>query len=38
MGLGIELDGLVPKALYGETLYQDPIQEAERVARVLQVR
>ncbi len=35
MGLGIELDGLVPKALYGETLYQDPIKEAERVARVL---
>ena len=25
-GLGIELQGLVPKALYGNTVYQDPIK------------
>jgi 5'-nucleotidase len=25
-GLGIELEGLVPKALYGNTVYQDPIK------------
>nr|HMP28487.1 metallophosphatase [Saprospiraceae bacterium] len=27
-GLGIELEGLVPKALYGNTLYNDPIASA----------
>jgi 5'-nucleotidase len=26
--LGIELKGLVPKALYGNTLYEDPIKSA----------
>lgn len=31
-GLGIELDGLVPKALYGETTYLDPVEHANRVA------
>lgn len=28
-GLGIELEGLVPLALYGNTLYQDPIEKAK---------
>ena len=28
--LGIELDGLVPKALYGHTRYQDPIKTAQK--------
>ena len=31
-GLGIELDGLVPKELYKETKYIDPIQVANKVS------
>ena len=27
-GIGIELDGLVPKNLYGNTIYQNPIEKA----------
>ena len=27
-GIGIELDGLVPKNLYGNTVYQNPIEKA----------
>ncbi len=34
-GLGIELDGLVPKALYGDTVYLDPLQYAQRTADIL---
>jgi 5'-nucleotidase len=34
-GVGIELDGLVPKALYGDTQYNDPISVANRIASVL---
>jgi len=34
-GLGIELQGLVPKALYGETVYQDPIATANKIATQL---
>ncbi len=34
-GLGIELDGLVDKKNYGETLYLDPIQKANEVAAFL---
>lgn len=34
-GLGIELDGLVPPDLYGETKYNDPISNANRVAALL---
>lgn len=30
-GLGIELDGLVPKALYKDTVYQDPVASARKV-------
>ena len=31
-GLGVELDGLVSKDLYRETLYMDPIEHANRIA------
>ena len=31
-GVGIELEGLVPSALYGNTLYKDPIEHANGVA------
>jgi len=34
-GIGIELDGLVPKALYGDTIYEDPIGVAQQLADVL---
>lgn len=33
--LGIELDGLVPKALYGNTHYVDPIKTAQRYEKLL---
>lgn len=35
LGLGIKLDGLVPKALYQETRYLDPVEQGNRVARIL---
>jgi len=34
-GLGIELQGLVPKSLYGETVYEDPIATANKIATQL---
>lgn len=34
-GLGIELEGLVPQNLYGKTIYQEPIERANAVARKL---
>jgi 5'-nucleotidase len=34
-GLGIELKGLVPKNLSGETTYHDPIMVAEEISRIL---
>ena len=34
-GIGIELDGLVPKKLYENTIYQDPIQKANYYAKIL---
>ena len=34
-GLGVKLEGLVLPDLYGNTLYKDPIQEANRVASFL---
>lgn len=34
-GLGIELNGLVLKSLYGETVYQDPISVANKTASLL---
>ena len=34
-GLGVELDGLVQKKLYGETIYNDPIEVANEVSSKL---
>ncbi len=34
-GLGIELNGLVPKKLYGDTVYQDPVVVAQQMATLL---
>lgn len=34
-GVGIELDGLVPKVLYKETQYLDPIKSAQEQAHIL---
>ena len=34
-GLGIKLEGLVPKKLYQETIYQDPIKQANYYASLL---
>ncbi len=34
-GIGIELDGLVPKKLYGDTVYKNPLSEANRIATIL---
>jgi len=34
-GIGIELDGLVPKSLFGNTIYQDPIIKANHYAALL---
>lgn len=31
-GVGIELEGLVPKSLYGDIVYQDPIKKAQEIA------
>jgi 5'-nucleotidase len=36
-GLGIELKGLVPKDLYAQTLYEDPISRANEYAKKLKV-
>jgi 5'-nucleotidase len=35
LGVGIELQGLVPESLYGKTKYLDPIQRANEVAAEL---
>lgn len=32
LGVGIELDGLVPKSLTGDTVYNDPIENANKIA------
>lgn len=34
-GIGIELEGLVPKSLYKNTIYRDPIKTAGRIANIL---
>ena len=34
-GIGIELDNLVPKSLFGNTIYQDPIKKANHYAALL---
>lgn len=38
LGVGIELDGLVPQNLYGATRYLDPVQKANEVAAVLKAK
>ena len=35
LGVGIELDGLVPRKLIGNTMYNDPIPRAQRTANKL---
>ncbi|MBL7789873.1 MAG: metallophosphoesterase [Chitinophagales bacterium] len=35
LGIGIELDGLVSKKNYGNIIYQDPVEVANRYARIL---
>ena len=37
-GIGIELSGLVPKELYGKTIYEDPIEKANHYAYILKER
>ena len=34
-GVGIELEGLVPKKLYGNTIYNDPLSTANNTAKLL---
>ncbi|HSN47875.1 MAG TPA: hypothetical protein VLR29_03855, partial [Flavobacterium sp.] len=34
-GLGIELKGLVDKAMYKETVYHDPLETAQEMVRIL---
>ena len=34
-GLGVELDGLVDKKMYKETVYNDPVEVAQDMARIL---
>lgn len=34
-GLGIKLNGLVDKKLYGKTIYEDPIKKAEEMVAIL---
>ena len=35
LGVGIELEGLVPKNLYKETQYLNPIEKANETANIL---
>ncbi len=35
-GMGIELEGLVPRSLFGSTRYEDPLQIAQQMERLLQ--
>ena len=34
-GIGVELDGLVPKDLYNNTIYEDPIEKANHYTSIL---
>jgi 5'-nucleotidase len=36
-GIGVELDGLVPQKLYGETKYLDPVAQAQKQANILKL-
>ena len=35
-GVGVELDGLVPKQLYGNTVYNNPIEAVQNEAAILE--
>lgn len=37
LGVGVELDGLVPKPLYGNVIYQNPIEHVNRVSQHLKL-
>jgi 5'-nucleotidase len=34
-GLGIKLDGLVPPVLFGATVYNDPVESANKITKIL---
>ncbi len=36
-GIGVELDGLVPQKLFGETKYLDPVSQAQKQANILKI-
>jgi 5'-nucleotidase len=38
LGVGIELNGLVPEKLFGQIAYQDPIRAANEVAYFLKAQ
>jgi 5'-nucleotidase len=38
LGVGVELEGLVPENLYGKTKYLDPVQQANQTAAVLKAQ
>lgn len=38
LGVGVELEGLVEKRLYGETVYLDPIQKVNETATILKTK
>lgn len=36
-GIGVELKGLVPDVLFGETVYENPIEKAQHFANILRI-
>jgi 5'-nucleotidase len=38
LGVGVELEGLVPENLYGKTKYLDPVQQANQTAAILKAQ
>lgn len=37
-GLGVELDGLVDPKMYGNTIYLDPVSQANKIAKELKIK
>jgi 5'-nucleotidase len=37
-GLGVELNGLVNKEMYGETIYKDPVETCHRITQILKTK
>jgi 5'-nucleotidase len=37
-GLGVELNGLVNKEMYGETIYNDPVETCHRITQILKTK